>query len=128
LREPAIADIVECALLHGVGDRYELFAWVIMPNHVHVLIRQPDGGRLSDIIHGWKPWTAKEVNRHRDGSGTIWQREYFDRYMRNERQFAATVFYIEENPVKAGLAASAAEWRFGSAWWRENKLSTASSL
>jgi len=119
LRDPAIAGIVEAAFFHGAAS-YELFAWVIMPNHVHVLIRQADGVRLSDTIRAWKSWTAKEINRYRGGSGTVWQREYFDRYMRDQRHFDATVAYIEENPVKAGLAARAEDWRFGSAWWREN--------
>ena len=60
LRDPAIASIVEGVLLHADGSRYELFAWVIMPNHVHVLVRQPEGGRLPDIVHAWKSWTAKQ--------------------------------------------------------------------
>lgn len=127
LRHPEIADVVERALLHAAGTRYELFAWVIMPNHVHGLIRQPEESRLSDVVHGWKSWTAKEINRVRGASGPVWQREYFDRYMRNERHFFATVAYIEANPVAAGLAKAPEEWRFGSAWWHANRLSTPSS-
>ena len=98
LRDPAIASIVEGALLNADGSRYEMFAWVIMPNHVHVLIRQPEGGRLPDIVHTWKSWTAKEINRHRGRTGRVWQSEYFDRYMRNQRQFDKTIAYIEDNP------------------------------
>jgi putative DNA methylase len=127
LRDPTLANVVERALLHGAATGYELFAWVIMPNHVHALIRQLEHRRLSDIIHGWKSWTAKEINQHRGGSGTVWQREYFDRYMRNERQFAATVAYIEADPVMAGLAEKPEDWRYSSAWWREHTSSTASS-
>lgn len=127
LRDPAIAGVVEAALLNGEGTRYELFAWVVMPNHVHALIRQQEGHRLSDTMHAWKSWTAKQINHYLNRRGTVWQREYFDRYVRNELQFAATVFYIEENPVKAGFVATAAEWRFGSGWWRENGRSAESS-
>ena len=120
LSDAALASIVEAALLDGAGRRYDLIAWVIMPNHVHVLIVPAVGYRLPDIVHAWKSWTAKAVNRHRGAHGPVWQREYFDRFMRHEDHLAATVVYIEENPVKAGLAATPDGWRFSSAWWREH--------
>jgi len=128
LREPASADIVEGALFHGAGTRYEIFAWVMMPNHVHVLIQQTEGYRLSDLVHGWKSWSAKEINRLRGRTGSVWQRVHYDRYIRNQRHFDATVAYIEENPVRAGLVASPEDWRFGSAWWRVNRPSSMSSV
>jgi REP element-mobilizing transposase RayT len=110
-----LAEIVEAALLHGAGIKYELFAWVIMPNHVHALMAPMAGNRLADIVCAWKSWTAKAINRRRGDSGKVWQREYFDRFNRDERHFEATLAYIEENPVKAGLAAKPVDWRFGSA-------------
>ncbi len=115
MRDPALAEIVEASLLHGAGTQYQLFSWVVMPNHVHALISPNAGNRLGDIVQAWKSWTAKAINRHRGASGPVWQREYFDRYIRNERHFAAAVAYIEANPVKAGLAAQPRDWRFGSA-------------
>jgi REP element-mobilizing transposase RayT len=118
LREPAFASIVESALLHGEGDRYELIAWVIMPNHVHALIAPAADHVLPAIVHTWKSWTAKAINRGRDGGGQVWQREYFDRFIRDDGHLAATIAYIEENPVKAGLVVEPADWRFGSAWRR----------
>ena len=121
LRDPAHAEIVETALLHGAGVEYELFAWVIMPNHVHALIAPIAGNRLADIVQGWKSWSAKAINRSRGCSGAVWQREYFDRYIRDERHFAAALAYIEENRVKTGLAASPGDWRFGSAWRRASE-------
>ncbi len=118
LRDPALAGIVQAALLHGVGIKYELFSWVVMPNHVHTLIAPKPGNRLADVVQAWKSWTSKAINRDRGASGSVWQREYFDRFIRDERHFAAAVAYIEENPVKAGLAAKSGDWRFGSAWER----------
>jgi len=109
LRHPPLAGAVEAALLHSAGVHHELFAWVIMPNHVHALITPVIGSRLADIVQAWKSWTAKTINRHRGASGPVWQREYFDRFIRNDRHFAATIAYIEENPVKAGLAANRAD-------------------
>jgi REP element-mobilizing transposase RayT len=92
-----------------------------MPNHVHVLIRQAAGYRLSDTVQGWKSWSARQINRYRGTRGTVWQREYFDRYIRNQRHFDATVAYLEGNPVSAQLVATPEQWRFSSAWWRVNR-------
>ncbi len=121
LRDHPIASIVEDALLHGSESRYDLYAWVIMPNHVHVLIRQAEGCRLSDTVQGRKSWTARQINRYRRHTGTVWQREYYDRYIRNQRHFDATLAYIEWNPVSARLVATPEQWRFSSAWWRVNR-------
>jgi REP element-mobilizing transposase RayT len=122
LRDPSCAEIVEDAFLHGAPTQYELFAWVIMPNHVHVLVQQAEGRRLSDIVQAWKSWTAREINRSRRRTGGVWQRQYHDRYIRDHRHFDNAVAYIEWNPVQAGLVATPEGWRFGSAWWRANRL------
>ena len=118
LRDPTTAEVVETALFDGDDCYYDLLAWVIMPNHVHVLILPAPDQRLPDIVQRWKSWTARLINRLRGEKGTIWQREYFDRYMRDDAHVAAAIAYIEDNPVKAGLAKTAANWRFGSTWWR----------
>jgi REP element-mobilizing transposase RayT len=119
LRNPAIAAIVEDALLHFDGERYRLMAWMIMPNHVHVLIEQIEGQPLAGIVHGWKSFTAKAANKYIGRTGAFWAPEYFDRYIRDQAHFDGAVHYIHENPVKAGLATHAAEWRWSSAWKRE---------
>jgi len=120
LRDPRIAELVENALLHVDGKRYRLHAWVVMPNHVHVLITPVEGFSLSDILHTWKSYTAKEANRILGRSGKFWQEEYFDRYIRNENHYWAAIEYIELNPVKARLCEAKEQWRFGSARRREN--------
>lgn len=119
LRDPQNAAIVEAALRHGDGRHYELHAYTVMPNHVHALITQREGAPLADIVHRWKSWSAKEINRRTRRTGQLWQRDYYDRYMRDDAHFDAALYYIEQNPVAAGLAATAADWRFGSAWRRE---------
>lgn len=115
LRDPRIARLVEDALLHFDGVRYRMIAWVIMPNHVHVLIEMLEGYALSDIVHSWKSYTAKEANRILGRTGQFWFREYFDRYIRDERHFANTIQYIHNNPVNAGLVDRAEDWPFSSA-------------
>ncbi|HYG73852.1 MAG TPA: transposase, partial [Planctomycetota bacterium] len=63
-----------------------------------------------------KSFTSKEVNKVLKRDGTLWQREYFDRYIRNAEHYGNTVRYIRENPVQANLCDRAEEWRFSSAW------------
>jgi adenine-specific DNA methylase/REP element-mobilizing transposase RayT len=122
LRDPRIAELVEHALLHFDGERYRLLEWCIMPNHVHVLIETLPGYPPGDVVRSWKTFTAREANQLLDRTGSFWMVDYFDRCVRDERHLAAVRAYIRENPVKAGLCATAEEWRWGSAWagWGRN--------
>jgi REP element-mobilizing transposase RayT len=116
LKNPAVAGIVQDSLKFFDGDRYFLHAWVIMPNHVHVLFTPAEGWTLSKILHSWKSFSAREANKVLDRTGEFWQAEYFDRAIRDERGFSAAAEYIEYNPVKAGLCINPAEWPFSSAF------------
>jgi len=116
LKQPEIAGIVEDALLHWDGQRYRLLAWCVMPNHVHVLIETREGSSLSGVLHGWKSFTAKTINRCLGRTGTVWMRDYFDRYIRDDHHLAAIIAYIHANPVKAGLVQNEWEWPHSSAF------------
>ncbi len=105
-------------MLHGDGRRYALAAWCVMPTHVHVLIEQCPDFDLASLVHSWKSFTAHAINKIEDRQGPLWRREYFDRFMRSEQQFAWTVAYIENNPVAARLVDDPRSWRFSSANWR----------
>jgi len=118
LASRANAQIVQDALLHGDGERYALAAWCIMPTHVHVLVERFGDYSLAKVVHSWKSFTAHAINKNEERSGALWLREYFDRFMRSEEQFAWTVEYIERNPVTAGLVQRAEDWEFSSARWR----------
>jgi REP element-mobilizing transposase RayT len=115
LKEPRVASVVQNALLHYDGVRYRLAAWVVMPNHVHLLASPCGGYGLSDIIHSLKSYTASESNKILSRKGAFWMEDYFDRYVRDFVHYERTVAYIENNPVKAGLCRSPGEWPFGSA-------------
>jgi putative DNA methylase len=118
LRDRRIGALVEDALLHFDGQRYRLIAWCVMPNHVHGLIETREDRPLGGIIHSWKSYTAHAANQILGRSGELWFREYFDRFIRDERHFKNAVNYIEENPVKAGFVCRREEWRWSSAWWK----------
>jgi len=110
-----IARLVEDAFLEFDGGRYRLHAWAIMPNHVHVLFTSMPNASLGSVISSWKRFTARQANRLLGRSGAFWQTEYWDRFIRNDEHFAATVSYIDQNPVKAGLIEEARLWPYGSA-------------
>jgi putative DNA methylase len=114
LRDPSIATLVEENLLHFDGKFYRLFAWVIMPNHVHVLVEMGDVP-LAHVLKAWKSYTSKEANRVLRRQGRFWEPEYFDRYIRDEEHFHKAVRYIENNPLKAGLVKEAKDWLWSSA-------------
>lgn len=116
LSDARVAATVEDALLHFDGERYRLHAWVIMPNHVHVVATPLGEWTLAKIVHSWKSFTATQANALLGRSGVFWAREYFDRAIRDDGHFANAVSYVVMNPVKAGLCARCEDWRFSSAW------------
>jgi putative transposase len=115
LRQPDIAALVENALLHFDGERYRLLAWCLMPNHVHVIIEIMHGHSLTGIVRSWKSFTAHQANALLGRTGRFWHADYFDRYMRNEQHLVHTIEYVEQNPVKAKLVDTAANWAWSSA-------------
>ena len=103
LRDPRSGEIVQNALKHFDNKRYELIAWAIMPNHVHVIFRPLPGQELSKIVHSWKSFTSKESNRLLDRSGPLWMDEYYDHLVRDQEDLNYQVNYVLTNPEKAGL-------------------------
>lgn len=87
MKENIVATLIEDALLHFDGQRCRLFAWCVMPNHVHVLVQFIDEFAMSSVLHSWKSYTAKQINRMLNRKGTVWHADYFDRYIRNEKHF-----------------------------------------
>ena len=118
LRVPEIANILQETLLKWDGERYRLIAWVIMPNHGHILLSPFEGHRVSDIMHSIKSFTAHFANDLLKRKGRFWAKEYFDRYIRDQRHFANTLAYIENNPVKAKLCKLPCEWPYSSAYFK----------
>lgn len=121
LRKPGIADMVQGSLLTFDSERYRLLAWVVMPNHVHVLFQPIAGWTVAKIVSSWKKFTARKICDDRWDSGEgpgapIWHREYWDRYIRDQRHLEQMAEYIHLNPVKAGFVVTAESWRWSSAY------------
>ena len=103
LRDTHLAEILHNALKHFDGERCELVAWAIMPNHVHVILKPFAGCELPKIVHSWKSFTSKQINRQLDRQGVLWMDEYYDHLIRDEEDFRNQVGYVLANPEKAGL-------------------------
>ncbi|MGI8543589.1 MAG: REP-associated tyrosine transposase, partial [Aridibacter sp.] len=115
LKDPAIAEIVEETIQYEHEKSCKVISWVIMPNHVHLLLRPFDGHSLSDILKRIKGVSARKINKAIGSNGSVWQPDYFDRFIRDHEHFLKTLQYIENNPVKAGLCETPSDWAFGSA-------------
>lgn len=126
LRHPRMAEVMQQTLQIFDGERYRLIAWCIMPNHVHVLIEPAIS--LPKILQSWKSFTGSWAISHNAEMGLgvpraigmtknqFWMREYWDRYIRDEKHFHSTINYIHNNPVKAGLCGEARDWPWSSAY------------
>ena len=136
LLRPEAARIIIETWLRFDQERYRLLAFVVMPNHCHVLIECLDSCPLWKIVNSWKSYTARWINanvlgqkedkkttedsrpggrRSQRGSQAFWQRDYWDRFIRDERHFDVTKMYIESNPVAAGLVKNPVDWPWSSA-------------
>jgi REP element-mobilizing transposase RayT len=118
LKHRDVAHLIQDTLLFFDGERYRLSAWVVMPNHVHALLRLEFGNTLSEILHSWKSYSSNQANKLLQRKGEFWQEDYFDRYIRNAEHYQRALGYIEHNPVKAGLCPTKYDWEFSSARWR----------
>jgi REP-associated tyrosine transposase len=118
LRRPRIAQLVEGALLFFHAQRYQLRAWCVMPNHVHVLFKV-DTVSMSESVESWKKYTAPKANRLLNRQGRFWEPDYWDTYMRDTEQERKAVHYIETNPCKAKLVLDPKDWHWSSARVRD---------
>ena len=112
---PELRAVVLSAARYFDGQRYTLWAAVVMPDHVHLLLtpREVEPGQwwsLSSILHSVKAYTAKEVNRRLGRAGAVWMQESFDRMIRDEDEFLKKWAYIRNNPVMDALCERVEDW------------------
>ena len=128
LMNPDCAAMVQDKLIKGNPAQYRLIDWCIMTNHVHVLCKLESSATLCDIMRSWKGASAIEINRLLQRSGPLWEREYFDRLVRDLDHLLECRAYIRNNPVKAKLCEQPEDWPFsaaGNGWGDDGALALA---
>jgi REP element-mobilizing transposase RayT len=118
LRRPEIASLVDGAFRFYHGQRYEIRAWVVMPNHIHALFKV-GATPMSKLIEDWKSFTARAANKLLARRGQFWAEDFWDTYMRNDEHELRSRSYIENNPTKALLVCDPKEWPWSSARFRD---------
>src|SRR5581483_9463042 len=103
LKRPQLSRLVANSLMSFDGREYEVSDFVVMPNHVHMLVQFPDEGQLKLRTRAWKHYTAREINRSLKTSGRFWQVESFDHLIRSPEQFEYLRQYIRHNGPSAHL-------------------------
>jgi putative transposase len=120
LRYPKIATLIVDAIRYRNGGPYRLHNYVVMANHVHLLITPL--APVPSLMQSLKRFTAREANRILGLTGQpFWQAESYDRRVRNAVEFTRIADYIEMNPVRAGLVATPDEFPWSSAWPINNR-------
>ena len=106
LERGEIAAKIVAAMLRGDQEDHELGCFVVMPNHVHAVVRplKPAALPLEIILRNWKGKSAREINEMLGSSGTVWRRESFDRVIRDAEHLYRVIQYTGRNPRKARLA------------------------
>jgi putative transposase len=110
--------VVGEALAFFESERSVQHAWVVMPNHVHCLFTVLGAWKLDQLLHSWKSFTVNKINALLRRTGILWQRDYFDRMIRDGGHFMNCIRYIRNNPTKAGLRGGG-YLIFESAWVKE---------
>jgi len=105
LKQPELASEAARSLHHFDGERYDLDSFVVMPNHVHVLVQFRPPTTMRKQLESWLHFSATQINRRLGQSGRFWQSEPFDHLVRSAEQFEYLQRYIRENPAKARLRA-----------------------
>ncbi len=105
LRKPELAAEVGNSLLHFDDQRYDIERFIVMPNHVHVLIQMRSGFDLRKQFREIQRFSARQINQLSGSSGDLWQGEPFDHVVRSEVQFLYLQKYICDNPVKGRVPA-----------------------
>ena len=103
-KAPDFRSVLCSALHHFDGERVELQAYVIMPNHVHILCRPLGETRLEELCGSWKRRSAQQVQRRLGRTGALWLDESHDRIIRGAIHYQRAVCYIARNPIEAGLS------------------------
>ena len=118
LENAAMRDIVVAALERARQSyRLRVYGFAIMPEHVHLLVSEPERGLLANAIQSMKIASAKQSAARRvlnDEHSPLWQKRYYDRNICDYQEFVEKLRYIHRNPVRRGLVEKPEDWKWSS--------------
>jgi len=110
LQDPKSRDTFVLTLERSrIKYNFRVYGYVVMPEHVHLLISEPERDTIAQAMQSLKTSSSKQIAIH-----PLWQKRYYDRNVRDEREFSVKLRYLHRNPVKRGLVAEPAEWKWSS--------------
>lgn len=117
LSQKAVANLVEGSIHYRDSELYDLYAYCIMPNHVHLVFRHliqngEQENPITDIMRDFKRYTGRKCNKLLNRTGAFWQSESYDHVIRNPEELENTIRYTLYNPVKAGLVERWQDWPY----------------
>ena len=113
LKDERVADMVAAAMCFRDKKVYDLLAYCIMPNHVHVVFTvERSATSLYKALQSLKAYTAREANKILHRNGAFWQHESYDHVVRDGKKLERIIDYVLHNPVKAGLVSSREQWKW----------------
>lgn len=116
LKDERIAQIVVNSILYHDENWFDVLAYCIMPNHVHLILAPRENAdadfSLAKIMHNIKRNSANHANKILERTGAFWQHESYDRFARNEAELERMIKYVLYNPVKAGLVDDWKKWKW----------------
>jgi putative transposase len=108
--------VVEALLWLQARERIALHAFVVMSTHVHVIVTLVGEAPLPAVMHSLKSFTANRLNELLGRTGAFWEDGYRDDVVRSQRGMTSAITYVENNPVRAAMAARPEEYEWSSAW------------
>jgi len=114
-----VATTMISSLLHDHNKKYLIYAYVVMPDHLHIIMKPLSGNRLAKIMQGIKGSSAYAMNKQLERAGRFWQAENFDHLICDDSNLREKWEYIKENPVKAKLVSKAEDYPFSSFFVRD---------
>jgi putative transposase len=93
---------------------FRLCGYVLMPDHWHALIGVEHPLVISRAVQDVKWISARRINRRRETAGPVWQHQFWDRFVRHEKEFTERLEYMHPKPVNKGLVRRPEEWKWSS--------------
>jgi putative transposase len=114
LNQKEVADVLIAEWIKAKErHRWIIGNYVIMPDHVHFFCAPlNEAVDLAKFVGSWKEWTSKAITRQLGLEAPIWQSQFFDHLLRSEESYAEKWDYVQQNPVRAGLAKAPEDWPF----------------